>query len=264
MGKRDRRGARSGRKRRAKASKASSPAEDESSKPAWTHVHARFGPIPIVNRAWVDAAGRSRVYADFDPDYRPPMPPGAVRGDPRRQLGRGAFDTPHYFYVDRDRVCVQCREDFVFGAAEQKYWYESLAFNFASVAIRCPACRRRQRSVKARHHAVGDAKRQLADQPKDPAASIALAEAIVELWEVRRQGKLDEAIAAARRARRLLPKRAAKDIAWTHYWEARAQASAGREAKARMAYLAFLADAGSRVHRKAARHAEAWLAGHPA
>jgi tetratricopeptide (TPR) repeat protein len=251
----DRRGARSGRKSRAKRAKASSPAAPEPE----VYVHPVFGPIPLLVRSWTDADGQHRSSYEFDPDYQPPLPSGAVRGEPFKQRSRGVFDIPRYFYVDHERVCVQCREPFVFAAVEQKRWYETLGFDFASVAIRCPSCRRQRRLDKALHHAVDDAKRELAAQAEDASAHLALAEAIVTLRARNDRGKLDEALAAARKARRLLRDQPASAQALTHYWEARALALDGRTDRAAAAYEAFLAIAKPKAHRQQIREAEAWL-----
>ncbi|MCA9698939.1 MAG: zinc-ribbon domain containing protein, partial [Myxococcales bacterium] len=183
--------------------------------------------------------------------------------NPRAQLARGAFDTPRYFYVDQPRLCVQCREEFVFRAGEQKRWYETLGFNFASVAIRCPACRRKRRSDKAMHHAVDDAKRALANKPDDAGAQLAVAEAIVELHARFGKGKLEQAVAAARKARRLLKDRPASARALTHYWEGRAQALREQEGAARECFGAFLEHAGARAHRQEILVAQKWLEQHP-
>ena len=221
--------------------------------------HSLYGAVPLLQRAWTDAQGREHVGLQFDPDYRPPLPPGAVRGDPHKQLGIGAFDVPRYFYLDQERCCVQCREQFVFSGREQKYWYESLGFNFASRAIRCLECRRKRRSDKALHHAVADAKQQLVDRPEDPAALLALAEALVELHARTGFGKLQEAIAAARKARRLLAEGPAADRASSYYWEGRAQDLRGMEDKARAALERFVADARGKSQRAPRRWAERWL-----
>jgi hypothetical protein len=226
------------------------------------HPHPMFGPIPLLVREWTDADGTPRAGYEYDPDYQPPLPAGAVRGNPRRQRSRGVFDVPRYFYVDQERRCVQCRELFVFGAREQKHWYETLGFNFASVAIRCPGCRRQRRSDKALHHAVEDAKREVLARPKDAAAQLALAEAIVELHARCGHGKLDEGLAAARKARRLLQGEPLTARVLTHYWEARAHALGERADRARAAFEAFLACAGGRAHRQEIHVAQAWLARH--
>jgi hypothetical protein len=254
----DKRGARTGRRSRTKQAKPTKRAEPD----ARVYPHPVFGPIPLIVREWTDADGTPRASYDFDLDYQPPLPLGAVRGNARCQRSRGAFDVPRYFYVDQERCCVQCREVFMFGAREQKHWYETLGFNFASVAIRCPGCRRQRRSAKALHHAVDDAKRKVAATPDDAAAQLALAEAIVELHARRGHGKLDEALAAARKARRLLQSEPAKAWVLTHYWEARAHALGERVDRARAAFEAFLASAGRRAHRQEIRVAEAWLMQH--
>lgn len=255
MARRDRRGARSGRKQRTRRR---APDPEPTPEPK-TYSHPLYGPVPLLVRPWTDAKGNEYTGLQFDPDYQPPLPKGAVRGDPRKQTGIGAFDVPRYFYLDQARRCVQCREDFVFSASEQKYWYEALGFNFASRAIRCPLCRRKQRSEKALHHAVADAKQQLADRPEDPAVLLALAEAIVELHTRIGRGKLPEAIAAARKARRLLAERPASERALTHFWEGRAQDLRGREDKARESLEQFVADASGKSQRAPRRWVERWL-----
>jgi hypothetical protein len=254
MAGRDRRGARTGRKARPRReSTKRSPAAA-----APTYAHPLYGPIPLLVREWVDGGGERRCSYEMDPDYQPPLPPGAVRGNPHRQRARGVFDTPRYFYVDYARVCVQCREEFVFGASEQKHWYETLGFNFASFAIRCPRCRRQRRTDKALHHAVDDAKREALARPEEAGVWLAVAEAIVELRARQGRGRPDEAIAAARTARRLLREQPAKAATLTHYWEGRAQALAGRDARAEAAFAAFLVHAGARAHRQEIRVAQAW------
>jgi Probable zinc-ribbon domain len=243
------RGARTGRKRRSAEPRPPDPAVR----------HPRYGDIPLVPRPWTDAAGREHIGYQFDPSYRPPLPKGAVRGDVTRQLSCGAFDVPRYYYVDEPRRCVQCSEQFVFSAHEQKHWYETLHFNFASVAIRCRKCRRRRRSDKALHHGVQQAKRQLAASADDPAALLALSEAIVRLHERMERGNLDQAIAAVRKARRHPERCSARWIAETLFWEARAQALAGRHARARDLYRRFLAMPHGRRRQNLARQATAWL-----
>ena len=44
-----------------------------------TRMH-RYGLIPLVEREVGDAAGRVLVVREWDPDYRPGLPAGAVRG----------------------------------------------------------------------------------------------------------------------------------------------------------------------------------------
>jgi hypothetical protein len=44
-----------------------------------------FGDVPLVRRGVVDDDGREREWFACDPDYAPPLSPGAVRGDVRKQ-----------------------------------------------------------------------------------------------------------------------------------------------------------------------------------
>ena len=177
--------------------------------------------------------GPSGVWT-YDADFRPKLPKGAVRGDISRQSF--CCDVPHYWYEDSERTCVQCDRAFIFSAREQKYWYETLQFNIASTAIRCPACRslrRSQRAVRARW----DAASSLIDS-QSPDDLLEYCAALVDLIEAFGEGDPDKVIAAARRARRTNARaRAAR------YWEARGQALAGREAKAREAFTSFIEEA---------------------
>ncbi|MCB9681679.1 MAG: zinc-ribbon domain containing protein [Alphaproteobacteria bacterium] len=166
-------------------------------------------------------------------DLNPPVPPGAVRADPRRQLLSNW--APRYWYEDEARTCVQCGAAFVFSGAEQRFWYETLQFPFESTAVRCVACRRRRRTQQARHRAVADARAAVAASPEDPVSQFALADALVSLHETTGQGSLDDAIAAARKAH------GGDAVHAAVVWEARAQHLAGRDARARDLLAPFLA-----------------------
>jgi hypothetical protein len=61
---------------------------------------------------------------------------------------RKTIAVTHYF--DSRRTCVDCRQSFLFFAAEQKYWYEVLGFPLEANCIRCVPCRKRQRALQAR------------------------------------------------------------------------------------------------------------------
>lgn len=225
---RDRRGERRRRSGAKGAPAARKPAEPE--RPVL--VHRQFGAIPLLLVPYT-YGGREYVSQRFDPDYAPPLPPGAVRGDIRRQVY--CCDVPKYFYCDEDRTCVRCGRDFVFRASEQKYWYETLQFNFSAVPVRCLGCRRQRRSEHALREQIGRAKAHIREDGGNPAPHLALARALVEYHERTSQGDLEAAVAAARQAARLWP-----EGAEPFYWEGRAQARAGRAAKARQALSMFL------------------------
>jgi hypothetical protein len=221
---------RDGRRESRKKPKAPLPPGDDRAR-----VHPLYGRVPLVHRTVIGNKGRVYDWWEPDPDYRPPLPRGAVRGDPRRQLYCAGHHVPKYFYVDEDRACVQCGREFTFSADEQRYWYEERKFPFDSVPVRCLTCRRRRRSEAALREQIAAARRAIEADSGDPAAHLALAEAIVTYHERADSGPLDDAVAAARRAADLWP-----ECVEAAYWEGAAQARAGRRAKARARLEAFL------------------------
>jgi hypothetical protein len=68
----------------------------------------------------------------------------AVPADLTRQ-GKATVLVTHYF--DLERICRDCGKPFIFYAAEQKHWYETLRFPLEADAIRCPVCRKRNQAL---------------------------------------------------------------------------------------------------------------------
>lgn len=187
-----------------------------------------------------------------DPDYRPALPPGAIRGDVSKQIYCKLCHVPRYYYVDAQRECVQCGKAFVFSAREQKYWYETLHFHFDSTAIRCAACRRLKRSERGVQVQLFEATSNLRGHEADPGRLLDFARAVVALREMCGEGKVADAIAACRKARACSSEAVA---AW--YWEGRCHALAGRAAKARDCFERFLEAAnGDARYEKLTRDAE--------
>jgi len=178
-----------------------------------------------------------RVYESWqcDPTFKPRLPPRAVEGDVTKQVFCTGWHVPKYFYVDETRRCVQCDDTFAFSGSEQKFWYEVRQFNFHSVPIRCPRCRRQRRTEHALREQIATARSATQTAPDDPSAHLALARAIVEYHERTDQGRLEDAIAAARRAAKLWPE--APDA---RLWEGIAHARAGRREKAQKCLREFL------------------------
>ncbi|MBF9131346.1 zinc-ribbon domain containing protein [Plantactinospora sp. S1510] len=200
-------------------------------------AHPRYGDIP-----YRDTAG------GYDLDYRPALPAGAVRGDPHRQRDFcNHCQPPRYFYLDEERTCVECGRGFVFGATEQRFWYERLGFQIESVPIRCPACRRADRSRRRLQRRLAEATDAARRQPDDALAQLVLTAATVEHVCGLGTGSLDSAIRAARKAVRLDP-----NLHLAHYWEARAQELADRRDKAIEAYGQFI-DAARHSKRRSTR-----------
>jgi hypothetical protein len=102
-----------------------------------------------------------------------------------------------------DRGWNECRSRFTFSGAEQKHWYETRKFNFSSVPIRCKSCRRLRRSEHAMREQIARARQATRNAPTDPSAHLALVRAIVVYHERTGDGRLDDAVAAARRAAEL-------------------------------------------------------------
>ncbi len=205
------------------------------------HRHRLYGDIPLVAEMTVGPDGKVHRWLRHDPDYTPPMPTGAVRGDVHKQAFCETCHVPKYFYVDEVRRCVQCHEQFVFRAAEQKYWYETLKFNFRAVPVRCLSCRRQRRSESALREQIAVARGQVLEAPSDPGGHLALARALVEYHQRTGLGDLAVAVAAARKAQRLWA-----EAADPLYWEGIAHVLAKRSTKGRQLLLAFLAHRGLR------------------
>jgi hypothetical protein len=192
-----------------------------------TRRHPLFGEVPIVPGPGADG-GPGRIWV-YDPDYRPALPPGAVRGDPRRQLF--CCDVPRYFYVDLPRACRDCGAEFVFSAREQRHWYETLGFRLDASAVRCLPCRRAFRRDRGLSRALADASRALAEGPLHPPAVLAYARAVVAHAERFGHAPLDAALGALRALRKAAP---AAAESW--YWEGRCHEAAERATRAVAAY----------------------------
>ncbi|NNF29095.1 MAG: hypothetical protein HKN73_17860 [Gemmatimonadetes bacterium] len=164
-----------------------------------------YGEIPLLSREYTLPDGKTYEWYEPDPDYRPVLPEGAVRGDPSRQVYCSALHIPKYFYVDEERECVECGESFAFTGKEQQFWYEQLGFNLNSVAIRCPGCRALRRRASRYGRQIGMARKASAERPDDPTPYLELAEGLVRQFQNGSTGNLDEAIWAARQARKLWP-----------------------------------------------------------
>jgi predicted Rdx family selenoprotein len=208
-----------------------------------------YGKIPLLPKIWTDLNGNEHKGLQYDLDYAPPMPKGAVRGNVHKQQFCVMCHVPRYFFIDAARVCMQCGKSFVFTASEQKHWYEALNFHFDSVATRCAPCRRARRSDKAVRQTLSAARAQVTTRPDDAGAQLALAEALVRYWQRHSDGPLDDAIAACRKTRRLVADHPGLDACESLFWEGLAQTLAERPAQARELLERFAAEAPSKGRR---------------
>jgi hypothetical protein len=109
---------------------------------------------------------------------RPPTPYGTVPVNPAALRPTNSYGEPDFvtrgFYLDHPFICKDCRKEEIWTAAQQKWWYEIAKGEVWSGAIRCRACRRRERERRAaarRVHLEGVVKKQQALMGKrSPAA----------------------------------------------------------------------------------------------
>ena len=168
--------------------------------------HATYGKIPLIRRTYENSLGGGSYETwEYDPNYRPEMPKGAIRGNVLQQQFCPMCHVPRYFYVDQHKTCVQCGLPFVFSAAEQKYWFETLHFYIDSVAVRCRSCRRRRRTQKALRHQIAAVLERKQSEPDNLVLDLELAEATVRYRQLTGEGNLDRAIAATRRVQKAWP-----------------------------------------------------------
>src|SRR5688572_16998751 len=142
-------------------------------------THPLYGRIRLRKHQTTARDGKSYEWWEYDPTYAPPVPANAIPGRPSDQVFCAMHNVPKYFYVDEDRVCIECGQSFVFEAQEQKYWYETLKFNLNSIAIRCRACRKAKQSERSLNSCVAAAREAIAREPDGPTAYLDLAESLV-------------------------------------------------------------------------------------
>jgi hypothetical protein len=131
---------------------------------------------------------------------KPKIPYGALPGNIELQVFCSFCHIPKYYYLDRERTCVQCGQDFIFSAKEQKFWYETLKFNFNSEAIRCMTCRKSKRTENSLQNQLSLSHKNYKTHPNDPYAMLAVVEALCLYHERFNKGKLSEAITLSRKA----------------------------------------------------------------
>src|SRR5689334_8335773 len=69
----------------------------------------------------------------------------AVRADVTKQ---DYTVCPRHWYVDAVFRCIDCGNDFLFSATDQRFWYEERRFYVDSRPNRCVACRKKERNRK--------------------------------------------------------------------------------------------------------------------
>ena len=103
--------------------------------------HPRYGRRPrFTSKPDPVEQGWSGPHFHFHSSPEERIPGTAIAADLARQCP-ATIAVTHYF--DTKRACLDCRRPFIFFAAEQKHWYETLHFPLEANCVRCPVCRKR-------------------------------------------------------------------------------------------------------------------------
>jgi hypothetical protein len=73
----------------------------------------------------------------------------AIAATAHLQNLESSYTLPYFAYFDQQKNCATCKEAFVFGKEEQRFWYEELQFPVCAEAKNCPACRKTLRDENA-------------------------------------------------------------------------------------------------------------------
>ena len=82
-----------------------------------------------------------------------------------------------YYDVTMD-PCTDCGQPYVFGASEQRFWYEELQFMVQSRPKQCAPCRKQRRERNLAQQQLGEATRTL--DPRDPDQLATVAELLYQ------------------------------------------------------------------------------------
>ena len=83
-------------------------------------------------------------FEGITPTELPRIAGTAVHANPSKQNAPTVAVT-HYY--DLEKVCRSCKRPFIFFAEEQQYWYETLRFPLHADCVRCPECRKKERTL---------------------------------------------------------------------------------------------------------------------
>lgn len=95
------------------------------------------------------------------------MPAGAIAADPLKQVPNNSYDPPPLWYVDKNFVCVDCGEEEVWTAAQQKWYFEEAKGTLYAIAKRCHSCRMKIRADKELQRKQMDASKKARDKSSE-------------------------------------------------------------------------------------------------
>jgi hypothetical protein len=82
------------------------------------------------------------------------VPMGALAADRGKLAHDNTYGERPRFYVDKPFTCMDCGQEEVWTAADQKWWYEEAKGKIASRASRCLPCRRKRRLRRSQERRV--------------------------------------------------------------------------------------------------------------
>lgn len=100
-------------------------------------------------------------------------------------MPNNSYDAPPAFYVDKPFKCIDCGTEEVWTAKQQKWYYEQEKGTLYATAVRCRACRRKNRDQKARQREQMEPKNHPASDTAIPNHQVPAMKAI----EIRRNGE---------------------------------------------------------------------------
>ncbi|KHD11347.1 hypothetical protein PN36_20450 [Candidatus Thiomargarita nelsonii] len=105
--------------------------------------HPRYGDKPTISGNTFSIEQIKQAYWGYRRESF--FPESAIKADIERQ---NYSIYPKKLYVDMERQCTQCNRQFIFFAAEQKYWYETLGFYIDADCVKCIDCRKKEQKIK--------------------------------------------------------------------------------------------------------------------
>jgi hypothetical protein len=138
--------------------------------------HPRYGNAPMVSGD-EDAVALALEILGRKTFRGTVFPESAILADPSKQ---NYTVIPRKLYVDEKRSCRDCGRFFIFFAKEQQYWFEELKFFIDSECVRCPECRRSEKTLRCHFARYG---RNIHATDLDDDALATLVDDAIFLWE---------------------------------------------------------------------------------
>ena len=137
--------------------------------------HPRFGNKPRASGCAAAVVAAREEWGEYFRDLV--FPETAILGDSSKQ---NYSVSPRKYYVDTKKTCRDCGRYFIFFAEEQRHWYEDLSFFVDADCVRCPECRKAERTVRLRFDRYS---RSIKEASLDDDSLATLVDDAVFLWD---------------------------------------------------------------------------------